>query len=181
MRAGKSFCLKKSQATYGQKASGSSILVGQGKLYLRAGLEANTIGAIFQGWFLKRILENGYRSGLADRSLEDWLGALTVVTFTFPRLRWVLGCMAVYILVVGVLNFAVLSGLRRMEWGWVTTSIIAGFFAVGVYVASSASRPKYITLDAVVVNWMDSHSGIASQSQGVESPRRETSSFRCGG
>jgi hypothetical protein len=39
------------------------------------------------------------------------------VSFDFPRLRWLLAGMTVYILTVGLVNFVVLSGMQRVEWG----------------------------------------------------------------
>src|SRR5579872_3685933 len=96
-------------------------------------------------------------------------------TFVFPRLQTLLCWLGVYILIVGICNFAILRYLDRREWGWVTTPVIALFFSAGLYFISTANRPKQLHLDEVAVYTMDEASPMAVMQAGVRvsSPRRD--------
>jgi hypothetical protein len=135
--------------------------LGLGRLYPLPSLESKTLGMLFAGGGFERMQNpvNQQYSG----PLVEWLRNSVGMSFSFPRLRWLLGWLIVYILVVGVANFALLRRWRRLEWGWVTTSVIAILFAVGLYVASSAHRPSKVILDDIAVYWMDAQSPIARE------------------
>ena len=96
------------------------------------------------------------------------------ITFTFPRLRWLLIWLGVFIVVVGPLNFFILRRVRKLEWGWITISAIAVLFAAGLYVVNSVSRPKDFMLDDAATYRMDDRSPLASAIFGfrVYSPER---------
>jgi hypothetical protein len=78
--------------------------------------------------------------------------------------------------VIGLVNFAILRRLRRLEWGWVTILAGALVFAAGFYVSSSRQRPKQFTLDDLAIYWMDQHSGKAFGNYGlrISAPQRAT-------
>jgi hypothetical protein len=110
----------------------------------------------------------------AGAQSDDFFLDRTGITFTFPKLRWLLIWFGSFIVVVGPLNFFILRRVRRLEWGWVTTSSIAVLFAAGLYIANSVSRPKDFMLDDAAIYRMDDRSPLASAILGfrVYSPER---------
>ena len=147
------------------------IVIGKGKLYRIASLQNKELGSIFAGKNLKKddVTE------LVGNSTVDSVRRTFALSFDFPRLRWFLIWLASYIAIVGPANFALLHRLRRLEWGWATTTALALLFAIGLYFASSSHRPKKVTLDNVVIYWMDNKSPDAWGSMGirVSSPERQ--------
>ena len=110
----------------------------------------------------------------AGTQSDDFFLDRTGITFTFPKLRWLLIWFGVFIVVVGPLNFFILRRIRRLEWGWVTTTAIAALFAGGLYIVNSVSRPKDFMLDDAATYRMDDRSALASAVFGfrVYSPER---------
>jgi hypothetical protein len=149
-----------------------STILGRGKLYRVASLQSKDLGAWFAG---KNLKKNNIPAEVMQASDVDPLRRWVAVSFDFPRLRWFLIWMAVYIVIVGVGNFALLRRFRRLEWGWVTTTGIAVLFAIGLYFISSLNRPKQVTLDDIAVYWMDTRSPNAWGNVGlrVSSPERQ--------
>jgi len=159
-------------AAYRQgEAKADPLRVGRGLLFRLSSLQSKALSSMFTGNLLKQ-LGNGSRPYGA--SPMDWLRRRVAVSFSFPRLRWLLIWLAVYVLVVGLVNFALLRKVRRLEWGWVTTASIALIFAVGFYLAGSANRPKQMTLDTISLYLMDPRSPIAVENTGlrVSTPER---------
>jgi hypothetical protein len=101
------------------------------------------------------------------------------IFFRFPPLRALLIWLALYIVIVGPVNFTLLRYFGRLEWGWATVCILAVIFAAGSYLVGSARRPKDLTLDQVALFRMDSRSGVAAEDLSVRlsSPHRESISF----
>ncbi len=149
-------------------------VMGLGRLYSLPSLESKALGTLFSGVAFDRI-QNPINQQYSQ-PLVDWLRNSVGVKFSFPRLRWLLAWLVVYILVVGVANFALLRRWRRLEWGWVTTAAIAILFAGGLYLASSANRPSKVILDDTAVYWMDAQSPIAREEIGlrISTPERQT-------
>ena len=155
------------------------VAVGRGRLYRVPSLSSKELGGLFASKNLKAIISYAWNEEIAayprDYSLVDPIRQQVGMSFDFPRLRWFLIWLAVYILAVGALNFMLLRRFRRLEWGWVSTTVVAVLFAIGLYIVSSANRPKQIILDDIVVHWMDSNSPNAWDSVGlrVTSPKRQ--------
>jgi hypothetical protein len=103
----------------------------------------------------------------SERSTADALLRRTGVWFKFPRLRWLIIWLAIYLLIVGPINFAILRRLKRMEWGWTTMCVLAALFAVGFYLSGAARRPKNYTLDNATIYWMDGRSPVALEDVAV--------------
>jgi hypothetical protein len=101
---------------------------------------------------------------------RDWQGHAAVAPslqsrlrgFALPSFRAAFGYLAAYVLCVGLLNFAVLRRLRRVELGWITVPLIALAFAAGAYAFGNARRPDRDRLDEVRVLWRDDRSSIAA-------------------
>ena len=146
--------------------------VGKGRLFPVAGLRANTLGNVFTGAQLKRILESENSSGWwwSTSFLRDRFA----LTFVFPKLRWVLVWLAVYILVIGLLNFAVLRRFRRLEFGWISVCGVALIFAAAFYRIGARSRPKDFRLDNLATYRLDARSplAVADYSLRISAPQR---------
>ena len=110
---------------------------------------------------------------MGDLAVHDVLSRVGI-SFTFPRLGWLLTWTSLYIVAIGVVNFAILRRMDKLEWGWITVCITALMFAGGLYSTSSSRRPKDFTLDDVRAYWMDGSSPAAFQQIGirVSSPER---------
>jgi hypothetical protein len=102
-----------------------------------------------------------------EQSMGSTLLRRTGVWFKFPRLRWLMIWLAIYLLIVGPINFAILRRLKRMEWGWTTMCVLAALFAAGFYLSGSARRPKNYTVDTATIYWMDGRSPVALEDVGV--------------
>jgi hypothetical protein len=94
--------------------------------------------------------------------LMDWLGT----RFRFPSLSWMLIWTAVYIVVVGALNFYVLRRIGKVELGWVTVPALALLFGTVFYFLSAHGRLKRFAIDEMTICWMDDKSPmVASESR----------------
>ena len=153
-------------------ATPAPIRVGRGHLYrLRSVASKDLAQQSFDSTFLKFASSAGYATG--QSSVEPLLSRVGVF-FTFPRLRWLIIWLAAYLLVVGPLNFFLLRRAKKLEWGWLTTCLLALVFAASLYFSSSARRPKNYTLDNATVYSMDSRSPVAVEDLGlrISSPHR---------
>jgi hypothetical protein len=150
--------------------------VGMGTLVRVSGLNTNELGNAFTGNNLRGILAGNY-SGM-NPNQTGWLSRRFATEFDFPRLRWILIWLGVYTVMIGVLNFAVLRRLRRLEAGWISVCGLALLFAAGFYFSSASRRPKDFRLDNLVSYYMDSRSplAVADYTLRVSAPeRREVS------
>ena len=153
----------------------AEIPIGMGRLTRLSGLD---------GADLRKTITSTTRSPVtvlnaavnAGTQSDDFFLERTGITFTFPRLRWLVIWFCIFIVVVGPLNFFILRRVRRLEWGWVTTTAIALIFAGGLYVVNSVSRPKEFMLDDAALYRMDDRSPLASAVFGfrVYSPERRS-------
>lgn len=152
-------------------SGGKGVPVGKGLLWLVPSLEDNGLGRALTGTPLE-IVVNTLTSNLYTFSQT---GQLLTPPFEFPRLRWLIAWLAVYIVSIGPASFLLLRRYRRLEWGWLTMCLIAAGFAAALYIASSSNRPKEFQLDNVVIYRMDHSSGLASCEYGlrISSPRRQ--------
>lgn len=132
--------------------------VGKGTLIRVSGLSGDQLGNAFAGQNLRGVLDPTYMSNLNQAS---WLSRRFATAFDFPRLRWLLIWLAVYIVMIGVLNFAVLRRLRRLELGWISMCGLALLFAAGFYFSSASRRPKNFRLDNLATYFLDSRSPLA--------------------
>jgi hypothetical protein len=134
--------------------------VGKGTLFRVSGLNANALGEVFAGRNLLGVLAQS--TTFWDTSQSDWVRRRFGATFNFPRLRWMLLWLAAYIVVIGVLNFAVLRRLHRLEFGWISVCGLALLFAAGFYFWSASRRPKEFRLDNLATYYLDGRSSLAA-------------------
>jgi hypothetical protein len=133
--------------------------VGKGTLFRVSGLSANQLGDVFVGQNLRGILGEIYTWRNSDQT--NWLSRRFATSFDFPRLGWILIWLAVYTVMIGVLNFAVLRRLRHLEFGWISVCGLALLFAAGFYFSSASRRPKNFRLDNLATYYLDSRSPLA--------------------
>jgi hypothetical protein len=144
--------------------------VGKGILFRVSGLSANTLGNIFTGRNLPAMLQPdrwwAYRA--------DWLRRRFAARFNFPRLSWILLWLAVYIVAIGILNFAVLRRLRRLEFGWISVCGLALLFSVALYFLESRQRPREFRIDNLAAYYLDGRSPLAAAdySLRISAPKR---------
>ncbi|MGA9545267.1 MAG: hypothetical protein WBQ85_16950 [Candidatus Sulfotelmatobacter sp.] len=132
--------------------------VGKGRLLRVSGLSANDLGTAFVGQNLRGVLDQTYAW---NSNQVGWLSRRFATAFDFPRLSWLLIWLTVYIVMIGLLNFAVLRRLRRLELGWISMCVLALLFAGGFYFSSASRRPKNFRLDNLATYYLDSRSPLA--------------------
>lgn len=150
-------------------------VVGKGRLWSVPRLEDKSLGRAFTGILLENVINAvGNTIGL-NRWTRLQTGHLLAAPFHFPRLRWLILWLLIYIFVIGPANFFLLRRLWGLEWGWVTMCAVAALFAAALYIASSSNRPKQFRLEDATICLLDEHSGMASCEFGlrVTSPVRQ--------
>jgi hypothetical protein len=157
------------------QASPNGERVGKGMLFRVSGLSANELGNVFVARNLPGFLGQPYGQPYSWNSNQTgWLSRRFATAFDFPRLGWLLIWLTVYVVMIGVLNFAVLRRLRRLEFGWISTCGLALLFAAGFYFSSASRRPRDFRLDNLATYYLDSRSPLAMSdySLRVSSPAR---------
>ncbi len=155
--------------------TGKPQAVGAGTLFRVPNASGVQLGGLFAAGMLESLSEGFVWRRYRNDEL-GWIRRRLATSFHFPRLRWLLGWLGAYILVVGFLNFTVLRRMGRREWGWATVPAISLTFALGLYAASVAERPRSFGVDELAVYWMDDRSSMSGIEAGVRvsSPRRIT-------
>lgn len=154
--------------------SGIAQAVGLGSLYRYAGLNTQ-LASLFnpdsQSSPSSQMVTN-YYYGTPDAM--SYARSRLALSFHFPGFAWLLWWLAAYILVVGLLNFSLLSHYDRREWGWITVPVISILFSIAFYISVSASRPKKLQFDEIAIYRLDDASGLAATSIGlrISSPSR---------
>jgi hypothetical protein len=152
--------------------------IGRG-MFLRVGkLSGPQLGQLFSEAPLSSSVADLVQQQLHNDELS-WIIRRLATLFRFPRLGWLLAWLGAYILVIGLLNFAILQRLRRREWGWITVPAGAVLFSVLLYLWSASQRPKTFGIDELAVFWMDERSPVAASELGlrVSSPKQRNLSI----
>jgi hypothetical protein len=148
--------------------------VGKGTIFRVSELGANVLGDVFAGRNLPTFLAQyePYTMNFGQRGL---LLRRFATIFSFPRLRWVLIWLVAYTVIIGVVNFAVLRRLHRLEFGWITICGLAILFAAGFYFSSASGRPKNFHIDNLATYYLDSRSplAVADYDLRVSAPERK--------
>jgi hypothetical protein len=146
-------------------AGSAPIQVGRGKL-----VRLQSVGSRIQIPDVTGRTFGRFRLVVAPSGEQSMGGVLlrrTGVSFQFPRLRWLIIWLAIYLLMVAPINFAILRRLKRLEWGWTTMCVLAALFAAGCYLSAAARRPQNYTVDNATIYWMDGRSPVALEDVGV--------------
>lgn len=146
--------------------------VGKGTLFRVSRLSANELGNTFIGLNLPAFLQG--QTTFSWPGQRNFLLNRFGTTFHFPRLRWMLIWLAAYILIIGVLNFAVLRRWHRLEFGWLSMCGLALLFAAGFYFSSASRRPREFRLDNLATYYLDARSprAAADYALRISAPKR---------
>lgn len=91
-----------------------------------------------------------------------------------PSIDWLAGLLAVYIVLVGPVNYFILRKTRRLAWGWITILGLTLLFSAGTFAFGSSIRGGDVIINQISMLVFDAR-GIASPVQsyvGIFSPDR---------
>lgn len=96
-----------------------------------------------------------------------------------PDVLPLFGFLALYIVLVGPINYFVLARLNRREWAWVTIPALIIIFSTLAYTLGSNLRGNDVTLSrlTVVRSWQDVPNARVDALLGLLSPKRASYSF----
>lgn len=96
-----------------------------------------------------------------------------------PDVLPLFGFLALYIALVGPLNYFILSRLNRREWAWVTIPVLILVFSALAYTLGANLRGNEVTLSrlAVVRSWQDADRARVDALLGLLSPKRAAYTF----
>ncbi|MET0772205.1 MAG: hypothetical protein ABWZ82_03895, partial [Candidatus Limnocylindrales bacterium] len=109
-----------------------------------------------------------------DNQIVAALNSLPAVAL--PDLGLLFGLLAVYIALIGPINYLVLRRIDRREWAWVTMPVLVLVFGVGTYVVGMGLKGTDVIVDqlAIVRAAAGTDRGIAQAYVGIFSPNRRT-------
>lgn len=90
-----------------------------------------------------------------------------------PSIGWLAGLLAVYILMVGPVNYFILRRLRKLAWGWVTIPALTILFAASAFVFAYVVRGSDVIINKISIITLNTHAAEPVQSYiGIFSPER---------
>lgn len=147
-------------------------------------LAADPNNAPLRGWdglpelWLTLVTNDGPRPGWSS-GFVDWESAARAAEIVpgydpLPDVLPLCGFLALYIGLIGPLNYLVLNRINRREWAWFTIPAFILLFSVLAYVLGFNLRGNEVTLNriAVVQSWPNSARARVDQLVGLLSPRR---------
>jgi hypothetical protein len=160
----------------------AQVPVGQGQVVL-LGIDPSTpavAGAPGAAGMWRRIL--GPLSGQAlnplvlqdDSQIVAALNSLPAVAL--PDLGLLFGLLALYIVLIGPVNYLILRRIDRREWAWVTMPVLVLVFGIGTYAVGMGLKGTDVIVDqlAIVRAAAGSDRGLAQAYVGIFSPDRQT-------
>ncbi|MCX7680821.1 MAG: hypothetical protein N2508_02440 [Anaerolineae bacterium] len=88
------------------------------------------------------------------RNLEAeqmWNVLTNLPTLELPSIRWLAGLLALYIILVGPVNYLLLRRWRRLDWGWITVPALTLIFSVGSYGLGLSQRGSDVVINEISV------------------------------
>ena len=115
-----------------------------------------------------------------DSQIVAALNSLPAVAL--PDLGLLFGLLALYIALIGPVNYLVLRRIDRREWAWVTMPVLVLVFGVGTYVVGIGLKGTDVIVDqlAIVRAAAGTDRGLAQAYVGIFSPNRQTFDVRVG-
>lgn len=115
-----------------------------------------------------------------DSQIVAALNSLPAVAL--PDLGLLFGLLALYIVLIGPINYLVLRRIDRREWAWVTMPVLVLVFGVGTYVVGMGLKGTDVIVDqlAIVRAAAGTDRGLAQAYVGIFSPNRQTFDVRVG-
>ncbi len=115
----------------------------------------------------------GWSNGIVDTS-EAAHAADFIKGLRLPDIFQLAGFLAVYIILIGPLNYLILRRLRRLEWAWFTIPLIILLTSITAYVTGFSLRGAQATVNrmSLVQVWPGTERARVDGVVGVLSPRR---------
>ncbi len=116
----------------------------------------------------------GWSYGIADwDQISNAVNILPGVNL-LPDILPLIGFLALYIALIGPLNYIVLNRINRREYAWVTIPIFIVLFSALAWTFGFNLRGSEVTLSrlSIVQSWSDSDRANVQQMVGLLSPRR---------
>jgi hypothetical protein len=155
-------------APYREGEHGRAQPIGAGRIARTPSLADAALDALFTAPVVMAEEEVGdHSAGVVDRSELGWAVRRLARAPTFPSLGALGGALLAYIVVVGVVNFAVLRRLGRAEWAWVSVPALAVLFGAAFYAGAARHRPATFHVDEVALRWLDDRSDVAAVQETV--------------
>lgn len=109
-----------------------------------------------------------------DSQIVAALNSLPAVAL--PDLGLLFGLLAVYIALIGPINYLVLRRIDRREWAWVTMPVLVLVFSVGTYLVGMGLKGTDVIVDqlGIVRAAAGTDQGLAQAYVGIFSPDRRT-------
>ncbi len=109
-----------------------------------------------------------------DSQIVAALNSLPAVAL--PDLGLLFGLLAVYIALIGPVNYLVLRRIDRREWAWVTMPVLVLVFSAGTYLVGMGLKGTDVIVDqlAIVRAAAGADRGLAQAYVGIFSPNRQT-------
>lgn len=109
-----------------------------------------------------------------DSQIVAALNSLPAVAL--PDLGLLFALLAVYIALIGPINYLILRRIDRREWAWVTMPVLVLVFSVGTYLVGMGLKGTDVIVDqlAIVRAAAGSDRGLAQAYVGIFSPNRRT-------
>lgn len=111
---------------------------------------------------------------LVDQRMMNALSNLPALDL--PSVRWVVPLLAIYVFLVGPINYFVLRRARRPEWAWITIPAMTLTFSVGAYGVGYALRGGEVIVNklSIIEPMMDVEVSSVRTYVGLFSPTKRT-------
>lgn len=116
--------------------------------------------------------------------ITDWDSASNSVNVLpginlLPDILPLCGFLAIYIALIGPLNYLILNRINRREWAWLTIPVFIVLFSALAWAVGFNLRGNEVTLSrlTVVESWPDADNAQVQQLIGLLSPRRAQYNF----
>ena len=102
-------------------------------------------GAAFPDWLPRDVSERQMRGGQMSYALSN------LPSLDLPSVRGLALVLALYVVVVGPVNYVVLRRRRRLHWAWVTIPVLTVIFSAGAMGIGYALRGTDLLLNEVAI------------------------------
>ncbi len=108
------------------------------------------------------------------RANSIWYTLQNLPTLDLPSIRWLAGLLAVYIVLIGPVNYLLLRRLRKLEWGWFTIAALTALFSVGAFAMGFAMRGGEVIINKLSILTFNTGAAAAPMQSyvGIFSPAR---------
>lgn len=120
-----------------------------------------------------------WTNGFADWDRAQTASEILPGLDLLPPILTLLGFLLGYIVLVGPVNYAILSYINRRDWAWITIPILIVIFSIVARAIGVDLRGNKATLSriSVVQSWADNDTAQVDQLIGLLAPRRGTYSL----